>query len=210
MRLEEEVEEQGFDRHRVMADFAIARGERTGEFEPIERRLAGERRAIRAPTFELAHRRRHQRVVASSSCEVFLAERDGGTRCAMSVRTLCSMRSGARPSRKQPANRSATPMAQSVDPKSKPRASEVIAPPSKSAATRRPRPAQTDRNPCYTPSASRSPSFSAQVVQAKQLSLISEPRCTYFGEISGLDLRPLAENGAVRVHRLGLRWQAMR
>jgi len=45
MRLEEEVDEQGFDRRRVMADFVIARGERTGEFEPIERRLARERRA---------------------------------------------------------------------------------------------------------------------------------------------------------------------
>ena len=35
MRLEEEVDEQGLDRRRVMVDFVIARGERTGEFEPL-------------------------------------------------------------------------------------------------------------------------------------------------------------------------------
>src|SRR5580700_846094 len=64
MRREEEVDEQGLDRCRVMADFVVARGERTGKFEPIERRLASQRRAIRAPTLELARQRRHQRVVA--------------------------------------------------------------------------------------------------------------------------------------------------
>jgi hypothetical protein len=79
MRLEEEVEEQGLDRHRVMADSVIARGERTGEFEPIERRLASGRRAIQAPNFELARQRRHQRVPAKlvMVVEVFVAERDG-------------------------------------------------------------------------------------------------------------------------------------
>ncbi len=54
MRLEEEVDKQGFDRHRLMADFVIAGRDLTRQFEPVERRLAGCRRAVFAPGFELA------------------------------------------------------------------------------------------------------------------------------------------------------------
>jgi hypothetical protein len=56
----------------------IAGGDLAGEFEPIERRLAGQRRAVFAPRRELARQRRHQRVMAKlvMVIEVFVAERD--------------------------------------------------------------------------------------------------------------------------------------
>ena len=62
VRLEQEVDEQGFDRRGLMADFAVA-GLDSRQFEPVERRLAGCRRAVFAPGFELARQHRHHRVV---------------------------------------------------------------------------------------------------------------------------------------------------
>jgi len=47
--VQKERYEQRLDGGSVMADLVIAGGDRAGELEPIERRLAGQRRAIFAP-----------------------------------------------------------------------------------------------------------------------------------------------------------------
>jgi hypothetical protein len=77
MRLEEEVDEQGLDRRRVVADLVIARGGLARQFEAVERRLAGWR-AVAAPSLQLARQHRHQRVVTKLVVivEIFVAERD--------------------------------------------------------------------------------------------------------------------------------------
>jgi hypothetical protein len=54
VRLEEELAEQALDRRRIMADLVVARGLGRGVLEPVERALAGERRARLAPRRELA------------------------------------------------------------------------------------------------------------------------------------------------------------
>ena len=78
VRLEEEIDEQGFDRRRVVADLVIARGDLARQLQPVERRLARRRRAVAAPSLQLARQHRHQRVVPKLVVivEVFVAERD--------------------------------------------------------------------------------------------------------------------------------------
>ena len=75
---QKKVDEQRLDRRRLVADLVIAGGDRLGEFQPIERRLAGQRRAVLAPRRELARQHRHQRIMAKivMVVEVFVAERD--------------------------------------------------------------------------------------------------------------------------------------
>src|SRR6201981_3009013 len=79
VRLEEEPHEQRLDGGRLVADLVVARGNRAGEFEPVERRLAGNRRTIFAARRKLARQYRHQRLVGQLVVvvEVFVAERDG-------------------------------------------------------------------------------------------------------------------------------------
>ncbi len=78
VRLEEEVDEQGLDRRRIVADLVVARGDFARQFEPVERRFASHGRAVAAPSLELAGQHRHQRVVAKLIVivQVFVAERD--------------------------------------------------------------------------------------------------------------------------------------
>ena len=78
VRLEEEIDEQGFDRRRVVADLVIARGDLARQLQPVERRLARRRRAVAAPSLQLARQHRHQRVVPKLVVivKVFVAERD--------------------------------------------------------------------------------------------------------------------------------------
>ena len=78
VRLEEQVDEQGLDRRRVVADLLVAGGGLAREFQPVQRRLAGHRRAILAPGLELARQHRHQRIVAKlvMVVQVLIAERD--------------------------------------------------------------------------------------------------------------------------------------
>src|SRR5947207_10426835 len=47
-----------------MADLVIARRLQSAQLQPVERRLAGHRRTIFAPRFELARQYRHHRVMA--------------------------------------------------------------------------------------------------------------------------------------------------
>ena len=65
VRVEEQLDEQPLDRGRVVADLVVARrlpGRRV--LEPVEGRLAGQRRAAGATGGELAHGRGQHRVVA--------------------------------------------------------------------------------------------------------------------------------------------------
>ena len=78
VRLEEEVDEQVFDRRAVVPDLVVARGLAGHVLEPVERALAGERRAILAPVGELAGKGREHRVVPQLVVvdQVLVAERD--------------------------------------------------------------------------------------------------------------------------------------
>ena len=65
VRIEEQLDEQPLDQARVVADLVVARRRPARRMlEPVERRLAGERRAIGATGGELAHGRGQHRVVA--------------------------------------------------------------------------------------------------------------------------------------------------
>ena len=63
MGIEKQVDKQGFDRRRVIADLMIADRLQPAQFQPVERRLADQRRAIRTLCFKLAAHR-HDRVMA--------------------------------------------------------------------------------------------------------------------------------------------------
>jgi hypothetical protein len=67
VRVEEEVDQQPFDRRGIVADLVIAVRADGGVLEPVERALAGERRATRPPRLELAGQHRHDRVAAVDS-----------------------------------------------------------------------------------------------------------------------------------------------
>ena len=141
MRLQEQVDEQALDRGRIVADLVVAGRDLARQFQPVQRRLAGHRRAVRAPRRQLARQHRHQRIVAQLVVivEVLVAQRDAEHPLADQRAPRCarSTRAAVRP-RKHAANRSTRPIARSVAPSSSPPASDVIAPPSKSATTRRP------------------------------------------------------------------------
>ena len=66
------------DRHRIVADLVIARRLQPAQLQPVERRLAGHRRAILAPRRKLARQHRHHRIVAQLVVvvEILIAERD--------------------------------------------------------------------------------------------------------------------------------------
>ncbi len=62
--VEKQVDKQPLDRRRVIADLVVAGRLRPAQFQPIQRRFAGQWRTIRAPGFELAAEHRHDWVVA--------------------------------------------------------------------------------------------------------------------------------------------------
>jgi hypothetical protein len=78
MRLHEQIDHQRPDGDRVVTDLVITRRLRTAEFQPVRRRLAGDRRAVLAARCELAGQHRHHRIVAQfvMIIEVLIAERD--------------------------------------------------------------------------------------------------------------------------------------
>jgi hypothetical protein len=78
MRLDEQIDEQPLDRRPVMADLVIARRRlRRRVLQPVQRALPGQRLAVLAPGFQLAHRRRQHRVEPQLVVieQVFVAER---------------------------------------------------------------------------------------------------------------------------------------
>ena len=78
VRVEEEVHEQRLDRRAVVGDPAVAVGFRGTVLEPVERALAGERRAAAVPRLEPAEHHPEHRVVAQPVVvdQVLVAERD--------------------------------------------------------------------------------------------------------------------------------------
>ena len=64
MGVDKQVDKQPLDRRRVIADLVIAGRLRPAQFQPIERRFAGQRRTIGPLGRQLAAKHRHNRVVA--------------------------------------------------------------------------------------------------------------------------------------------------
>ena len=66
------------DRHRIVTDLVIARRLQAAQLQPVERRLAGHRRAVLASRLELARQHRHHRIVAQLVVvvEILVAKRD--------------------------------------------------------------------------------------------------------------------------------------
>ena len=89
------------------------------EFQPVERRLAGHRRAFLVTArLELAGQHRHHRIMAQfvMVVQVLVAERGGDDALPTSVVTSCSINPGLRASMKQRAKRPTSPIARSVSP----------------------------------------------------------------------------------------------
>jgi hypothetical protein len=78
MRLKEHVEQEIPDRHRIVADLVVARRLQFAQFQPVQRRLAGDRGAIRAPRCELACQHRHHRITTQFIVvvEILVAKRN--------------------------------------------------------------------------------------------------------------------------------------
>ena len=78
VRLQEQVNHEILDRHRIVADLVIARRLELAQLQPVERRFAGDRRTILPPRLELARQHRHHRIVAQFVVvvEILVTERD--------------------------------------------------------------------------------------------------------------------------------------
>ena len=63
MRVQEEIDEQALDRRRIVADLVIARRFGAAQFQPVQRRLARQRRTVRPLRLQLAGQHRQHRVV---------------------------------------------------------------------------------------------------------------------------------------------------
>ena len=78
MGVEEEIDEQAFDRRRIVADLVIARRFGAAQLQPVQRRFAGQRRTVRSLRLELAGQHRQHRVMPQFVVvvQVLVAERD--------------------------------------------------------------------------------------------------------------------------------------
>ena len=78
VRVQEQIDEQPLDRRRIVAHLVIARRARPAQFQPVQRRLAGQRRAVRPLRRKLAGQHRQHRIVAQfiMVVEVLIAQRD--------------------------------------------------------------------------------------------------------------------------------------
>ena len=79
VRLEEQLDEQAFDRGRIMPDLVVAVvGPQWRVLEPVQGALAGERRAVFAPRLELADQSRQHWVMAQLVVvdEILVPQRD--------------------------------------------------------------------------------------------------------------------------------------
>jgi hypothetical protein len=78
MRIQEQLDQKIFDRHRIVADLVVTRRLQPAQLQPVERRFAGDRCAILAPRFKLARQHCHQRIVAQFVVvvDILITERD--------------------------------------------------------------------------------------------------------------------------------------
>ena len=76
--VEEEIDEQAFDRRRVMADLVISRRLAAAQFQPVQRRFARQRRTVRSLRLQLAGQHGQHRVAPQFVVvvEVLVAERN--------------------------------------------------------------------------------------------------------------------------------------
>jgi hypothetical protein len=64
MRLQEHVDKEILDRHRIVTDLVVARRRKLAQLQPVQRRLAGDWRAVFASRRKLARQHRHHRIMA--------------------------------------------------------------------------------------------------------------------------------------------------
>ena len=78
VRLQEQVDEEPLDGHRIVTDLVIARRLQAAQLQPVERRFAGHRRAILAARRELAREHRQHRIMAQLVVvvEILIAKRN--------------------------------------------------------------------------------------------------------------------------------------
>jgi hypothetical protein len=78
VRLQEQVDQKPLDGDRIVTDLVIACRLQTAQLQPVQRRLARNRRAILAPRFELARQNRHHRIMAQLVVvvEILIAKRN--------------------------------------------------------------------------------------------------------------------------------------
>ncbi len=78
VRVQEQVDHEPLDGDRIVTDLVIARRLQPAQLQPVQRRLAGNRRAVLASCFQLARQYRHHRIVAQlvMVIEILIAERD--------------------------------------------------------------------------------------------------------------------------------------
>ena len=138
--LHEQVDQEPLDGNRIVTDLVIARRLQPAQFQPVQRRLAGNRRAVLASCCQLARQHRHHRVVAQLVVviEVLIAERDpkhplrqqGYDLMLDQMLAACVVEARGKPLRQ---------LDRAIcRPKKQRPASEVIAPPSNPPTTSRP------------------------------------------------------------------------
>jgi len=182
VRLEEEADEQRLDRGRVVADAMVAAGRAGGRvFEPVQRALAGQRRAVAAPGRKLAGEHRQHRIVAEVIVieHVLMPERDAedaladqrGNLALDTLRHSAIAKAGSEPP--DQVDRAA------VAPSSSAPAFEVIAPPSKDATTRRPSTGAKSNSAGLHSVCIGDPSCGAASLRRRGTFADSGPRCTY-------------------------------
>ena len=78
MRLQEQIDQKLLDRCSLIGDLVIARRLLSAQLEPVQRRLAGNRRTVLALRHKLAGQNRHHRIMAQFVMinQVFVAERE--------------------------------------------------------------------------------------------------------------------------------------
>ncbi len=76
--IDKQINQQSFDRLRIVPDLVTGLRRRLAQFEPVERRFAGHRRTVLAPCHKLAGQHRHYRVMAQIVMveHVLVAQRD--------------------------------------------------------------------------------------------------------------------------------------
>ena len=137
---QEEIDEQAFDRRRVVTNLVITRRFGAAQFQPVQRGLAGQRRTVTPLRLQLASQHREHRVAAQLVVVVQVLITQSNADHALHHHGLDRAFHQLRCARigEQEANRSVSRIARSVWPSSSAPASEVIAPPSNEATTSRP------------------------------------------------------------------------
>ncbi len=109
VRLQEQVDQQALDGHRIMADLVIAARFQLAQLQSIERRFAGQRCTVLTPRRKLARQHRHHWIVAKLIVvvEILIAERNPKHPLAHQrrnlmldqIRTPCVIKAGGKPIR---------------------------------------------------------------------------------------------------------------